>query len=345
MPDMREQRWGLELEFTGITRRRAAEVLSEQLGNQLRYDGGFYDKYSVEDGGGRKWTLMSDGSIECQKKDGDRHIEANNEYSVELVTPICSYQDIEPLQEIVRALRKAGAFVNDSCGIHVHVDGEGHTPQSIRNMINIVASKNDLLYQALQIEENRRTYCQKLDERLIDQMNRYKPSTMARVEDIWYNCMPGGNRDRTNHYHSSRYSFLNMHSFFHGNGTLEFRGYNATLHAGKVKAAVQLSLAMCHQAKIQKSASRIVTQTDNPKYTFRTYLLRLGMIGPEFKSARQHLLEPLPGNIAWKDPAQAEAQKERLRQKQEQIPAPQDIHTPQETEQIQESAFEPDLSF
>ncbi len=62
----------------------------------------------------------------------------------------------------------------------------------------------------------------------------------------------------------------NLDSYFNGNGTIEFRGFNSTLHAGKVKTAVQLSLEMCHQAKVQKSASRIVTQTDNPKYTFRT---------------------------------------------------------------------------
>ncbi len=36
------------------------------------------------------------------------------------------------------------------------------------------------------------------------------------------------------------------------------------------------------------------------------------MIGDEFKSARFHLLKKLDGNIAWKDPSQAERQKERL---------------------------------
>ena len=36
------------------------------------------------------------------------------------------------------------------------------------------------------------------------------------------------------------------------------------------------------------------------------------MIGDEFKTARLHLLKNLEGNIAWKDPAQAEEQKKRL---------------------------------
>lgn len=45
--------------------------------------------------------------------------------------------------------------------------------------------------------------------------------------------------------------------------------------------------------------------------------MRLGLIGDEFATARLHLLANLPGCIAWRDPAQAEAQKERLRQKRE----------------------------
>ena len=49
-------------------------------------------------------------------------------------------------------------------------------------------------------------------------------------------------------------------------------------------------------------------------FRFRTWLLRLGLIGDEFKTARQHLLKNLDGNIAWKDPAQAERQRERLMQ-------------------------------
>ena len=79
------------------------------------------------------------------------------------------------------------------------------------------------------------------------------------------------------------------------------------------------------------SASRIKTQSSNEKYTFRVWLLRLGLIGDEFKTARHHLLKNLDGNIAWKDPAQAEAQKQRLAEKRlaesiaqamEQAPAP-----------------------
>lgn len=91
--------------------------------------------------------------------------------------------------------------------------------------------------------------------------------------------------------------------------------FNSTLHAGEVKSAIQLCLAISHQALIQKSVRHAKTVSDNEKYTFRTWLLRLGLIGDEFKTARHHLLKNLEGNIAWKDPAQAEKQKERLAQR------------------------------
>ena len=147
---------------------------------------------------------------------------------------------------------------------------------------------------------------------LLEELNRKKPKTLEQVSRIWYN----GNDGRHEHYHNSRYHCLNLHSVFQ-KGTIEFRLFNSTTHAGKIKAYIQFCLAISAQALNQKCASRQKTRSTNEKYTFRTWLLRLGLIGDEFKTARLHLLEHLDGCIAWKDPAQAEQQKQRLRQKKE----------------------------
>ena len=99
--------------------------------------------------------------------------------------------------------------------------------------------------------------------------------------------------------------------------------FNSTLHAGEVKSYIQLCLAISNQALVQKSASRSRTQSDNEKYTFRTWLLRLGLIGEEFATARKHLLKNLEGNIAWRDPSQAQRQRERqLQQRQQAVVSP-----------------------
>ena len=230
----------------------------------------------------------------------------------------------------MRKLRAGGARVNDSCGLHVHVDASSHTPQTLRNIVNIMASKEDLLYKTLQVQVNREEYCLKADTRFLEELNHKRPRTMEEVEELWYN----GRGSRYHHYDISRYHALNLHSVF-SKGTIEFRMFNSTLHAGEVKAYIQLCLAISHQALVQRGASRIKTQPENEKYTFRTWLLRLGLIGDEFKTARQHLLKNLEGNIAWRDPAQAEAQKARLAAKR--LAEQQAEEQPSEEETIKES--------
>lgn len=108
--------------MTGLTRSRAAEVLAEYFGTSRNYEGTYYDAYYALDSEGRKWKVMSDSSINCQRRDGRRKVFADGSHSVELVSPICQYKDIEMLQELVRKLREAGAFVNSSCGIHIHIN-------------------------------------------------------------------------------------------------------------------------------------------------------------------------------------------------------------------------------
>jgi len=200
------QKFGIEIEFTGITRREAAKVAAEYLGGTVTSTGDYYDAQKVKAADGRIWKIMSDASINCRRKQNRRKVSAGREYSVELVSPILTYrEDIKTVQELVRKFRKAGAFANASCGIHIHLDGEPHTPKSIRNFINIIASKNDLFYKALQIAPERMRYCKKMDGYLVGEFNRRKPQTLRAIEEIWY---AGYNESRDRHYHNSRYHFL-----------------------------------------------------------------------------------------------------------------------------------------
>ncbi len=295
---MLSAKFGIEIEFTGITREKAARVAAEFLQGTYSEGGTYYDTKKVKTPDGRVWKFMSDGSIHCQRKEGGRKVAAGREYSVELVSPILTYQeDIETLQELVRKLRKAGAFTNTSCGIHIHLDGAEHTPRSIRNFVNIIASKNDLFYKALQIAPQRMNYCKRMDSILVEKMNRKKPKTLREIEDIWYE---GYSESRSTHYHNSRYHFLNLHSFFTGNHTVELRGFNSELHAGKIRSYIVLALAINHQALTQKCASAKKPQVENEKFAMRTYLNRIGFIGDEFANCREHLTAALSGSAAWR---------------------------------------------
>jgi hypothetical protein len=164
-----------------------------------------------------------------------------------------------------------------------------------------MASKEELIYKSLDIDQARMRYCQKVNEDLIETINSKKPKTMEALADIWYSGY-GGSRNQ--HYHSSRYHGLNLHTVF-TKGTIEFRLFNGTLHAGKIRSYIVLALATSHQALTQKTASAKRTCTDNEKYTFRCWLLRLGLIGEEYKNCREHLMANLTGNSAWRTPSQA----------------------------------------
>ena len=295
---MLTSKFGIEIEFTGITRKRAAEIVAETLGGEMFHAGGSYDEHQITSPDHRIWKVVSDASIAARKKENGRTVSAAQEYRVELVSPILTYQeDIGELQRVIRRLRKEGGLTNNTCGIHIHLDGSAHTPRSIRNFVNLIASRNDLFYKAFQVEANRMEYCKKMDLYLVERMNAEKPKTFAKLEDIWYGGYSGS---RYSHYHNSRYHFLNLHSFFHGNGTVELRGFNSELHAGKVRAYIVFALAINHQALTQSFASYRKVQEENEKFAMRVYLNRIGLIGEEFKSCRKHLYEHLDGNAAWR---------------------------------------------
>ena len=311
--DMKDQRFGIEIELTGVSREQAAQVAAEYFGTRAIYIGTFYDIYAAKDQKGREWRFTRDSSIVPQRKVQDEIVDASQSYKTEMVSPICRYKDIEVIQKLVRRLREEGAMANESCGIHVHIDASPFDARTLRNITNIMAAKEDLIYKALQVSvERKRRFCKPVEERFLRELNNKKPKSLEEVSSIWYN----GKSRQNQHYDDTRYHCLNLHSVFQ-KGTVEFRLFNGTTHAGKIKAYIQLCLAIGAQALNQSCASRRKTQTTNEKYTFRTWLLRLGLIGDEFKTARQHLLENLDGCIAWRDPAQAEAQKERLRLKRE----------------------------
>lgn len=296
--DFLKTSFGIEIELTGITREKAARVVADHLRGNIERQNDYYDSYKITAPDGRDWKIMYDGSLRTQRKVNGQKVAAGREYSVELVSPILNYEeDIEDLQELVRKIRKAGGFSNSTAGIHIHLDGADHTPRSLRNLVNIIYARNDLLYDSLQIERERMRYCKKMDKDLVERMNKKKPKTFKQIEDIWYQGY-GSSRDR--HYHESRYHFLNLHSFFNGVGTVELRGFNGTLHAGKIRSYIVLALAINNQALTQKSASTKKPQIENPKFAMRTWLNRIGLIGDEFKNCREHLTKHLEGSAAWR---------------------------------------------
>lgn len=213
------------------------------------------------------------------------------DFRLSIRTPILNYGDIETLQEVVRAVHGAGAFVNKSCGLHVHIGAKDFTAKQLRNLVNYVASREEIFYQALKVHENRKRYCKPADMRIVEEINKKKPTTLEKFAEIWYN----GTLSRANrHYDTSRYTVLNLHAFF-SKGTVEFRIFNSTLHAGEVKSYVQFCLALTAFAK---ETSRAVYKPKTDRFAERMAMILdyIGLKGEEFKTCRYHLMKNLKEN-------------------------------------------------
>ena len=300
MIGMKEQCFGVEIEMTGITREEAAHALADYFQAEAKHPGRTYDTWTVKDPAGKVWKLMSDGSIYAERQTPSGYVPASDPvFRVEMVTPKLTYDELPRLLECMRRVRRVGAKVNSSCGLHVHVDASNHNRQSLKNLISIMYSKEDLLFKALQVNEARAArWCKKVREPMLKKarlLSAEETPDLTLLENVWYE----GEVSKTEHYNWTRYYALNLHSVFY-RGTVEWRCFNSTLDTAKAAAYVHLCLAMSAQAIIQRSTVMQKTRSDNELFTFRVWLVRLGLNGGEFKETRDILLSHLKGDRAWR---------------------------------------------
>lgn len=289
---IKNQKFGIEVEMTGITKKRAQRVVAKALNSTNTGREHHYDNHYVIDSNGRMWKCEHDGSIRTTHSDGTPT--GSRLFSVELVSPVLTYEDIPLLQTIIRELKKAGACVNESCGIHIHIDGANHTADSLFHLTELFLARQNLIYDALDNNARARRWCRKISVTLRDAIKK-EHKTLSDIERIWYseaNDNYCGRIDHS-HYNPTRYHGLNLHAFF-SKGTIEFRLFNSTLHAGKIKAYIQFCLAVSGWAISTKRVffKDLTEATEKQKVdTMRAFLInRLGLEGEEFRTCRIHMM-------------------------------------------------------
>ena len=290
MADLRNLKFGVEIETIGKTRETAAKAIQSVVGGEVVHVGNSisYDPWEVRDTSGRVWKVVADASLTSV---------ASN-LRAEIVSPVLSYEDLPLLQEVVRALRRCGLRVDDKCGMHIHVDASAFTGKTLANLAKIMFKQEPLILKALGVSENRlRQYTKPISDDFIAKLEHSRPKTLEEVNRLWY----GHLNTCPTHYDNSRYSCLNLHNVWY-RGTVEFRMFESVLHAGKVKTAVQFVLAIAATALNSRAASSRKREFDPScaKYDFRIFLIHLGLNGDEFKTARMHLLNAMPGDAAFK---------------------------------------------
>ncbi len=271
--------FGIELELTGITRSDAKRVLAD-----------YFQDEDLLDQDGREWMIKFDGSIVARFLVDGVLRPANDNFKVEVVSPILEYKDIEMVQEIVRRLRQAGAIDSEKTGFHVHISEEGHTADTLRNLLKIMSSKENLLIKALEIPDNRLyRYCSTVESDLLKVVDKRRFKDMNELREIWEST-------------SDRHKMLNYSSLFEHKG-IEFRCYNSCVNdCEKLKAYIIFSLALVQCAKVLSRTSSHKPKEDNERYIFRCFLNRLGLIGDEFKDVRKQLLRNLSGEGSYATP-------------------------------------------
>ena len=91
--DLRDQYFGTEIEMTGITRQRAAQVVAEMFGTDY-YHRISYDSWCVRDQQGKEWKFSSDGSIITERKVRGLKTCADGEFATEMVSPKLEYSEM-----------------------------------------------------------------------------------------------------------------------------------------------------------------------------------------------------------------------------------------------------------
>lgn len=300
MIGIKDQAFGMELEFSGITRKAAAQAIARVINGNNYYDyvGGVYYANVVTDSHGRKWTVERDSSVHA----------TNGGEQCEFVTPKCTYDDIQTVQECVRALRKAGAKVDTSCGLHIHIDGSNHNAKSLKNLVFTFRSKEDLIFKAVGTQACRLSrWCRPIDDELVERIRQLDTVDLNGLRTVWYSTYSHSSESQTAHYNSSRYHALNLHSLWY-RGSVEFRLFEATLHAGEVRTYITLCLAMSAAAINKKGTRAEVNDTGgNDKFAMRNFIRKMGLNGDEYKNVRMHLMKNLQGDTAWRHGRDQEA--------------------------------------
>lgn len=159
-------------------------------------------------------------------------------------------------------------------GLTITVTMDGHTGVSLTNFVNMIFSKQTLIKKALEIEE------EIVSKELITAINEAKIVT---VEEF-----------------KATIADKNCRGIEYGDNTITFKLGREEDNLEKITAYTQLVELLSKQAKKLKYASAKAKDTDNEIFTFRVWLIRLGMIGNEYKEARKVLLKNLTGNSAFR---------------------------------------------
>lgn len=245
-----------------MDRKEILKALEQHFGVKAKYMGAPSFAYQIEINR-ETLTIEKDGKI--KKSTGDEV-----QFERLLSNGIEAEEDIkEPVNE------------TNNIGFEVGIPMEGHTGGTLRNLLNMIYSKQTLIKRVFEFEEDiiNKDFIVALNEIDIQSIEDFKTLVTVAKEDN-----------------------ISGIDFDFNNNIIIFKFCNYLLDSEKLKAFTQFVALLNKSSKELKYASFKATVTDNNKFTMRTWLIRLGFIGAEYKSLRKVLLKNLEGNGAFRKP-------------------------------------------
>ena len=177
---------------------------------------------------------------------------------------------------------------------HISLPLELHTPTSIRNIINTIYAKGQLISKS-----TGGTFS--ADDDFVETLNAVKE--LPDMEDVLEMIRTDG---------KGKLAGLEF-----SNGKITFTGFPETDDPEDVKAWTALAAAIGKSCTEKGRILRRRTEADNEKYAFRVWLVNIGMNSPELKNARTLLYKNLSGHVAFRTPADEEKWKARQKEKRD----------------------------
>lgn len=214
------RKFGVEIEFcTDEDIYSWADMLRSTTGIPVSVYGGSYDY----DG----WKLVVDGSVD----------------GWEFVSPILRGDEgMAQVKKMVKALKKHGATMDNSCGLHVHVNARDFSFANLMDAMKRYDQNERVIDQA--VTESRREYRNHYAEPMagyIEQvagMAKSKKQLRSILEDDGYGSI-------------ERYAKLNICSYVK-HGTLEFRHHEGTLDVRKITSWINFCVRFMDDIRAKK---------------------------------------------------------------------------------------------
>lgn len=176
---------------------------------------------------------------------------------------------------------KMKEVTNETLEFEISLPMEGHTGITLRNLVNMIYSKQVLIKKVFELEEDivNVDFIEEINSVNIQTLEEFK-AEIAGKEDIGYRKI----------------------EFDFTNNTITFKFARNLQEPDKLEAYTQFVTLLSQNARALKYVSSKPTATDNFKFTMRTWLIRLGFVGKEYKKSREVILKNLEGNGAFRRP-------------------------------------------